>query len=83
MLRPVDAMCRLVDMETTRAKDPAILDRLRQARLERDQTRERSEAAFAEQVRAAMAQRNGYLVREIAEAAGLSRERVYQITGRR
>jgi DNA-binding phage protein len=64
---------------TTRGKDPAVLDRLREAREARDRARD----AFAEQVRAAMAQRNGYTVAEIAEVAELSRERVYQIAGRR
>lgn len=61
-----------------------MLDRLREAREARDRTRDQAEAAFAEQVREAMRDRDGYLVREIAEAAGLSRERVYQIAaGRR
>lgn len=61
-----------------------MLDRLRQAREKRDRTREDVEAAFAEQVRQAMRDRQGHPVREIAEAAGLSRERVYQIVqGRR
>ena len=65
------------------AAQPTVLDRLRQARAERDRTREESDAAFVAQVREAMGQRNGYLVREIAEAAGLSRERVYQIAAGR
>lgn len=61
-------------------KDTTMLDRLRAARDARDH----SEQAFAEQVREAMRDRHGHTVRELAQAAGISRERAYQIRdGRR
>jgi DNA-binding phage protein len=52
-----------------------MLEGLRQARQMRDQ----SEQAFADAVRGAVHDRGELTVREIAEAVGLSRERVYQI----
>ena len=64
--------------QTKHEKDPAVLERLREAR----NLQKQHDAAFAEAVRAAVANRRGYTVREIAEAAGISRERVYQITRR-
>ncbi len=67
-------------MTTHAEKDPTMLDRLREA----SRLRAQHEEAFAEQVRAAMADRQGHMVKEIAEAAGVTRERVYQIAaGRR
>jgi hypothetical protein len=52
-----------------------MLDRLRRAR----DARVEHEQAFAETVRAAMADRQGHAVTEIAQAAGITRVRAYQI----
>lgn len=65
---------------TSQAKDPKVLEQLRCAR----QLRDEHEQAFIEAVRLAAQKRGGHTVQEIAEAAGISRERVYQIRdGRR
>lgn len=61
--------------QTKQEKDPAVLERLREAR----NLQKQHAAAFAEAVRSAVANRRGYTVRELAEAAGISRERIYQI----
>jgi hypothetical protein len=53
----------------------AVLDRLHEAR----QSRDEHELSFRQTARDAMADRDGLTVREIAEAAGRSRERVHQI----
>lgn len=69
----------MLDMQISR-QDTMMLDRLREARKSRDDC----EQAFREQVSEAMANRDGHTVSAIAAAAGLSRERVYQIAqGRR
>jgi hypothetical protein len=62
------------------ATSTTLLDRLRRAR----EARAEHEQAFAETVRAAMADRQGHPVSEIAQAAGITRVRAYQIAaGRR
>jgi len=66
-------------MATRAAKDPVLLERVREAQ----RLRHEHEAAFVEAVRHAVANRGGYTVREIAQAAGISRERAYQIAGGR
>ena len=73
-LTRVDQVCSVLHMNQS-PRDTAMLDRLRQARAARAE----HEQAFVDQVRTAMADRNGHPVREIAEASGLSRERLYQI----
>ena len=58
----------------------AVLERLHEAR----QAGDEHEPSFRQTARDAMADRDGLTVGEIAEAAGLSRERGYQIAqGRR
>jgi hypothetical protein len=60
--------------------ESSTLKRLRDAR----RLRSEHEQAFRDQVRQAMADRGGHTVIEIAEAAGITRERAYQIAqGRR
>lgn len=62
------------------SKGPEVLSRLNDARVRREQ----GEAEFAAAVRAAMEQREGLTVGAIADAAGITRVRAYQIAdGRR
>lgn len=68
-----------VQSATHTQPDPLLLDQLREARRLRDE----HEQAFTAAVREAMRDRRGNTVREIAEAAGLGRERVYQIAADR
>jgi hypothetical protein len=73
-------VCSVLQMATRpslRAR-PAMLERLQDAR----RPRQRHEAAFSEAVREAERDRGRYRLQEIAEAAGISRERVYRIARR-